>query len=124
MQFAAKSVIILAGGRLFMVGIGAEMKIHSSSVGEALRRARLDAGIGQRVLADAIGISTSCLNRVEHGNRAFDTDWVARLPPELASDVRDALSREVDDIPRHRRIYRRDATRAEPRSDRAECPGA
>lgn len=80
------------------------MKIDPrSTVGDVLRRARLALGMGQGELADRLGVSISILNRVEHHKRGFDTEWVERMPPSIRSAVKDALSREVRDIPVFRR---------------------
>jgi DNA-binding XRE family transcriptional regulator len=72
------------------------MKIHSSSIGSVLRRARLGLRMGQGDLADLLGVTAPCLNRVEHGSRSFDTEWVALLPSPIAEAVKDALAREVE----------------------------
>lgn len=75
------------------------MKITSgSSVGTALRRARLGMPMSQSNLAKMINVSASTLNRVEHNSAGFDTDWVALMPPVIGSAVVAALKRETDNI--------------------------
>jgi ribosome-binding protein aMBF1 (putative translation factor) len=84
------------------------MKITSgSSVGSALRRARLDFGMSQSDLASMINIYASALNKVEHDKAGFDTAWIPLMPPEIRVAVKTALAREVENIPVNR-LRRRD----------------
>jgi DNA-binding XRE family transcriptional regulator len=78
------------------------MKIApNSSVGAALRQARLELGMTQEHLADVLGISASRMNRVEHGalGGGLDTDWIALMPLDICQAVKAALAREVAMIP-------------------------
>jgi transcriptional regulator with XRE-family HTH domain len=80
------------------------MKIDlGSSIGGVLRQARLDLGLAQGDLAERLGVSITILNRVEHGKRRFDTDWMENMPPSLRSAVKGALSREVQALSVFRR---------------------
>lgn len=73
------------------------MKIdRSSDIGRALREARLAQGIAQGDLADMIGVSIWILNKVEHGVRRFDTDWLPDLPRPIRDAMQVALRGAVD----------------------------
>ena len=72
------------------------MQIRSSSVGGALREARLRSGVTQEQLAGMLRISPWTLNRVEHGKRGFDTAWMALMPLPLSTAVKEALAQEVE----------------------------
>jgi ribosome-binding protein aMBF1 (putative translation factor) len=98
------------------------MRIHSNSLGSALRRARLELGIGQTDLAKTLNISVWCLSRVESGTRAFDTDWLDRMPDSLYVAVKNALTEEIDAIPPSSRQQREDV-RAVLFTRRAPIPG-
>lgn len=75
------------------------MRIHfSSSIGGVLRDARLGLGMSQVDLAGMLGITPQVLNRVEHGIRGFDTDWLDVMPAVMAVVVERAISAEVAHI--------------------------
>lgn len=72
------------------------MKIGPHSrIGGVIRGARMMSGISQADLAIHLGISVWCLNRVEHGKRAFNTDWLLKMPPAMSGIVRSHLIREI-----------------------------
>jgi ribosome-binding protein aMBF1 (putative translation factor) len=54
--------------------------------------------MSQGDLARMINVSISCLNRVEHGKRGFETDWATLLPEPLSLAVKEALTNDVDGI--------------------------
>lgn len=73
------------------------MKIGpNTTVGKAIGAARVGAGMSQTDLADILGISIWSLSRVEHGNRAFDTEWLAVMPASLSGPIREVLTREIN----------------------------
>jgi ribosome-binding protein aMBF1 (putative translation factor) len=89
------------------------MRINpSSKIGGVLREARLAAGVSQGDLAEMLGLSIWCLNRVEHDKRGFDTEWVTRMPATLRAAVRDALAREVGAI----QVFQRGDADPQPRT--------
>jgi DNA-binding XRE family transcriptional regulator len=57
------------------------------TVSETLRDRRQALGMSQTDLAQTLGISVWCLNRVEHGKRSFDTSWLPRLPTPIAKRI-------------------------------------
>jgi DNA-binding XRE family transcriptional regulator len=80
-------IYVLADNRYPRVHMDLQYK-----VGATLRRARIDAGIQQQDLAEALGISVWTLNRLEHGCRSFDPEWLELLPPLIARPVVGLLS--------------------------------
>lgn len=65
--------------------------------GAVLRRARQAAGVLQTDLAKTLGISVWTLNRVEHGSRRFDPEWVSRMPASIRRPVARSLIRRYSD---------------------------
>jgi transcriptional regulator with XRE-family HTH domain len=63
------------------------MLIMNRAVSETLRDRRQALGMSQTKLAQMLGISVWCLNRVEHGKRSFDASWLPRLPMPMAKRV-------------------------------------
>lgn len=60
-------------------------------IGAALRAARIAAGIGQRELAERMGISPFALNRAELGIHALPEAWLDLLPEPLLRTVAAAI---------------------------------
>jgi transcriptional regulator with XRE-family HTH domain len=52
-----------------------------------LRDRRLALRISQKASAEFLGTSNSILNRVEHGKRRFEEDWLQRLPSAIAAPI-------------------------------------
>ena len=55
--------------------------------GERIRARRMDAGVSQRALAEAVGVSASYLNLIEHGKRPVGTQLVRRIAAELGLEI-------------------------------------
>ena len=56
--------------------------------GERIRARRMDAGLSQRALAEAVEISPSYLNLIEHGRRPVGGQLLRRLARALGVDLR------------------------------------
>jgi transcriptional regulator with XRE-family HTH domain len=52
---------------LELLGLAEQRERWNQEVGETLRRARMDAGLSQEQLADAIEVSQAYISQVEHG---------------------------------------------------------
>ncbi|MBO0737577.1 MAG: helix-turn-helix transcriptional regulator [Alphaproteobacteria bacterium] len=52
-------------------------------LGRKLCKAREDAGYTQQRIADLLGVTLWCWNRVENGKRNFDPAWLGKLPPQM-----------------------------------------
>lgn len=70
---------------------------RSPDVAAVLRRSREAAGLLQVELARILGISVWTLNRVEHGTRRFDSDWLPMMPPAIREPVAQVLIRGYSD---------------------------
>ena len=68
---------------------------RSPTVGEALRAARIDAGIMQQDLASLLKISQWTLNRVEHGTRSFEIAWLELLPASIRTAVAEVIEPQL-----------------------------
>ena len=64
------------------------------SVSEALVAARQSAGLSQKEVAEALGISQSFLSDIEKGRRIFGERHVAALPASMRRIVADAMVAE------------------------------
>src|SRR2546425_13253114 len=53
--------------------------VHTSELGEAVRRRREQQGMSLRDVADETGVSASTLSRIENGTGKPDADNIARL---------------------------------------------
>jgi transcriptional regulator with XRE-family HTH domain len=62
--------------------------------GEKFRRARRVADLTQRQIADALGVSTVFVSRIETGHAKFPADRISVLPPPLQAVVIDAMIEE------------------------------
>lgn len=58
-----------------------------------LKEIRKARGIGQEALADAIGVSTASLSRIERGIQNFNRDQLAKLAETLGVDPSDLFAR-------------------------------
>jgi transcriptional regulator with XRE-family HTH domain len=56
-------------------------------IGEVIRRARAAAGIPQKDLAQAIGVSPQMMNAIENENRKFRRDRIKALPWSVREGV-------------------------------------
>lgn len=80
-------------------------------VGERVRAARMQAGIGQRQMARALGMSSSWLNSVEAGEIGIDTVRLADVAEYLGTPVSDFLDDRADVATRTRQLMTKPATR-------------
>ena len=69
---------------------------------EALRRARIEKGLSQQNLADALNVDRSTVTKWETGNRQPDAETIARLSSVLGANVAQLLvaSGASDETPR------------------------
>ena len=69
-----------------------------SSITDALRDARIRAGLSQRCVAVALGVSPAYLSDMEHGRRDFALERVGLLPEVMRVAVAAAfiVNREAD----------------------------
>lgn len=81
------------------------------AVGERIRHARMKAGIGQRQLARALGMSSSWLNSVEAGENGIDTVRLADVAQYLGRPVSHFLEEQEDVAVRKRQLMTKPATR-------------
>lgn len=65
-------------------------------IGAVIRKARLEIGMEQVELAQQLGVSPFCLNRLEAGNRSFDDKWLYKLPETIQAAVVEFLRTEFD----------------------------
>ncbi|RYH02726.1 XRE family transcriptional regulator [Salipiger sp. IMCC34102] len=63
-------------------------------IGERIRARRMDVGLSQRDLAEAVGVSPSYLNLIEHGKRAAGGSLVRKLALAMQLDVQLLSARE------------------------------
>ena len=77
----------------------------NQEVGETLRRARVDAGLSQGRLAEAIKASQAYVSQVEHG-KGVSTDQLRLFAEALA----EAVEGEDEDEPSKRERKRRQGT--------------
>ena len=63
-------------------------------VSEALREARIRAGLTQRQLAEMFGVTQTCISDIEIGRRGLHEKYLAMLPPEMQPLVRSAMIRQ------------------------------
>lgn len=76
------------------------MKIgQNSTVGAALRNARLASGMQLDDLAQPLRISVWALSRVESGKRAFDTDWIPLMPTSFRPIMKDVVTKQLFGAP-------------------------
>lgn len=64
------------------------------SIAEALRSARIAAGMTQRQIADALGVSAAFICEVELGRRGLGERHLAALPGAVAGPVAKAMLAE------------------------------
>lgn len=84
------------------------MRIDPSfQIGSVLRDARVSEGVSQVSLARSLGVSPSCLSRVEHDDHWFDTDWVAAMPASLRVALRDVIRAALDRVVREIPVFQR-----------------
>lgn len=63
--------------------------------GEALRLSRRRAGLSQREIAEALGVTPAMVSYVEHDERKFPQDRLSLLPDEVREAVVAALLAEA-----------------------------
>src|SRR3989441_11654100 len=65
--------------------------VHTSELGEAVRRRREQQGMSLRDVADETGVSASTLSRIENGTGKPDADNIARLAAWLDMPIERVL---------------------------------
>jgi transcriptional regulator with XRE-family HTH domain len=65
-------------------------------IGEVIRRARAAAGIPQKDLAQAIGVSPQMMNAIENHNRNLRPDHIKALPWSVREGVVNHLIAEYE----------------------------
>jgi transcriptional regulator with XRE-family HTH domain len=66
------------------------------SVGETLLVARRRAGLSQKDLADAIGVSGTFVSYIEYGRAPFPPERLDRLPEGVREAVAEAMIAEAE----------------------------
>ena len=63
-------------------------------VGEALRSARIVAGLTQRQIAECLGVTTAFISDIENGRRVLGEKYVPLLPDHVRPSVVAAIVAE------------------------------
>jgi transcriptional regulator with XRE-family HTH domain len=66
-----------------------------AKVTEAFEKARKEAGLSQRQVAAALGISAPFMNEIIHGRRELGWKHYPNLPPAIRGPVIDAAQAEL-----------------------------
>ncbi len=87
-----------------------------SRISDALRAARIAAGITQQELADLLGVTQAFVSHMEVGRRALPVERYAALPGLIRDAVIDAAKGELRD-----QLLRLDSIGKEPQDAGADC---
>jgi transcriptional regulator with XRE-family HTH domain len=78
-----------------------------STVTDALRAARKDAGLSQRQLAEVLRLSPAFINDLEHGRRECGEKHYEKLPASMRATVMKAVVADLQErLARARRLMR------------------
>jgi transcriptional regulator with XRE-family HTH domain len=73
------------------------MEINQAIIGERIRKKRLERGLSQKALAEAVGVSPPAINRFEKGIKVPSIDTLAKLAKTLGVSADFLLGSGADD---------------------------